>query len=130
MKVIIKINNYYPDKNTLSCKICRLNSHIPIDDYPSKLFGCDDLNLQDTEVFIESLINKVSHRINEQDNKCIILPENQPEELEGELDIQSLVGKVYGGVINSRKYKLLKTRRVELWLDILKNARNLHCVQN
>tara|TARA_Y100001972_G_scaffold42134_1_gene51974 strand:+ start:108 stop:452 length:345 start_codon:yes stop_codon:yes gene_type:complete len=114
MKVILKIDEYLPDRNAVVVKLCRLNSHIPIDDFGAKVVDCHDLNMFDNELFIESLIGKMSYRINEQDNNSEILDENKPERVEGELDIQSLVGKVVGGEFNGRKYKLLKTRRVEL----------------
>ena len=59
MKVIIKIDDYLPERNSVVFKTCRLNSHKPIDEYEAKVVDCHDLNMTDCETFIESLINKV-----------------------------------------------------------------------
>tara|TARA_B100001057_G_scaffold264541_1_gene264738 strand:- start:1245 stop:1589 length:345 start_codon:yes stop_codon:yes gene_type:complete len=114
MNIILKIEEYLPDRNAVVVKLCRLNSHKPIDDFGAKVVDCDGLDLIDTESFIESLISRMSYRINEQDNQSEILEENKPESVIGDLDIQSLVGKVIGGAVTSRKIRHLRMRRVNL----------------
>ena len=70
MKVIIKIDEYLPERNSVVFKTCRLNSHKSIDEFESKVVDCHDLNMTDCETFIESLINKVSNdRIEIQDDQ-------------------------------------------------------------
>tara|TARA_Y100001935_G_scaffold252075_1_gene255242 strand:+ start:1936 stop:2280 length:345 start_codon:yes stop_codon:yes gene_type:complete len=114
MNVILKIDEYLPDRNAVVVKLCRLTAHKSIDDFGAKVVDCDGLSLVDAESFVESLISRISHRINEQDNQSEILEENKPVNISGDLDIQSLVGKVVGGEITSRKTRHLRMRRVEL----------------
>ena len=41
MKVIFKIEKYYPDDKTIEVKLCRLHSHKPIDEYHAKAVSLD-----------------------------------------------------------------------------------------
>ena len=50
--------------------------------------------LDDTESFMDSLINKVKHLIQQQDENEPILDGNIPFEIDGELDIQNLLEKL------------------------------------
>ena len=68
----------------------------------------------DTESFIDSLIFKVKHLLQEQEENEPILDENIPIEIGGELDIQNLLGKNIEGKIWYRGTRLLKMRRIEL----------------
>ena len=98
MKVIIKIEEYLPDRNSAVFKTCRLNSHRSIDEFESKVVDCHDLNTTDIETFIESLINKVSNdRIESQDESEGILDSNIPIEITGELDFHRLIGVIVQG---------------------------------
>ena len=58
MKVIIKIDEYLSERNSVVFKTCRLNSHKPIDEYEAKVVDCHDLNMTDCETFIESELTK------------------------------------------------------------------------
>ena len=114
MKVIIKIDEYLPERNSVVFKTCRLNSHKPIDEFEAKVVDCHDLNMTDVETFIESLINKVSNdRIESQDESEGILDSNTPVEITGELDFEKLIGVVVQGRV-SKRTRILKMRRVEL----------------
>ena len=67
------------------------------------------------EKIIEAAIfNKVKHLIQQQDENEPILDDNIPFEIDGELDIQNLIGKVIEGKIYNGKSRLLKMRRIEL----------------
>ena len=125
MKVILKIDVYLQEKNSVVVKTCRLYSHKSIDEFGAKVVNCDDLNMTDSETFIESLANKVSqNRIDTQDEKQGILESNKPVEITGELDFEKLVGVVVQGRVSNRT-RLLKMRKVDLWWDIIKNVKNL-----
>ena len=67
-----------------------------------------------SEMCIRDRIYKVKHLIQEQDENQPVLDDNTPIEIDGELDIQNLVGKVIEGKIYHRETRLLKMRRVKL----------------
>ena len=113
MKVILKIDKYLPDKNSISVRITKLNSNKSINVTPAKMIDCSDLNLDDVESFIESLAIKIFHRIENQESLVPILDENQPVNVTGDLNINDLVGKVLQTRI-SNKLKTIKMRRIEL----------------
>ena len=114
MKVILKIDEYLQEKNSVVVKTCRLYSHKSIDEFGAKVVNCDDLNMTDCETFIESLVNKVSqNRIETQDEKQGIIESNKPVEITGELDFEKLIGVVVQGRV-SKRTKLLKMRKIEL----------------
>ena len=125
MNVIVKIEEYLPDTQQIIMRICALHTHKIIDEYRTYAIEISDLNMLDHESFMDSLINKVKHLIQQQDENEPILDDNIPFEIDGELDIQNLVGKVIGGKIYNGKSRLLKMRRVELWYNILKSVKNL-----
>ena len=47
MKVILKIDEYIREKNSVVVKTCRLYSHKSIDEFGAKVVNCDDLNMTD-----------------------------------------------------------------------------------
>ena len=113
MKVILKIEEYLPERNSVVVKINRLHSNKSIDELGAKVVNCNDLNIENTELFFESLANKISHRINIQESCQPILDDNQPDEIVGDLDFSKLIGKV----VQTRITNGLKTigmRRIEL----------------
>ena len=114
MKVILKIDEYLQEKNSVVVKTCRLYSHKSIDEFGAKVVNCDDLIMTDCETFIESLVNKVSqNRIETQDEKQGIIESNKPVEITGELDFEKIIGVVVQGRVSKRS-KLLKMRKIEL----------------
>ena len=56
----------------------------------------------------------IRDRIESQEERLPILKENVPEQVSGELDLQSLVGKVIEGKVDNWRKKPLKMRRIEL----------------
>ena len=114
MKVIVKIEEYLPDTQQIVIKICRLHSHKTIDDHRTFAIEIYDLDMTDNESFIDSLVFKVKHLLQEQEENEPILDENTPIEIGGELDIGNLLGKNIEGKIWYRGTRLLKMRRVEL----------------
>tara|TARA_B100001057_G_scaffold223153_1_gene223451 strand:- start:94 stop:438 length:345 start_codon:yes stop_codon:yes gene_type:complete len=114
MKIIFKITKHNSDEKVISVKICRLHSHIPIDDYKSKRVDYSGFDLSDKDTFIDSLVKKCNHRIQNQDEKENILKENLPNNIDDELDIDSLIGCVIQGKISGSHRSLLKMRRIYL----------------
>ena len=115
MKVIIKILEYLSERDAVVLRTCRMNSHKPIDEYPEKVVDCFDLNKNDTEDFIQSLVHKISvHLIDEQDENEGVLDENIPIKPTGELDFEKIIGKVFKVRHTNRIINHLKMRRIEL----------------
>ena len=115
MKVIIKILDYLSERDAVVFRTCRLNSHKPIDEYPEKVVDCFDLNKNDTEDFIQSLVHKISvHLIDELDENEGVLDENIPIKPTGELDFEKIIGKVFKVRHTNRIINHLKMRRIEL----------------
>tara|TARA_Y100000114_G_C11730998_1_gene313566 strand:- start:167 stop:511 length:345 start_codon:yes stop_codon:yes gene_type:complete len=114
MRVIIKIDEYLEDENYIVFRIARLNSHKKINDHRTFSVDCSDLDTTDTETFIDSLIFKYKHLIQEQDENQELLKENIPVKVDEELDLKSIVGKVIEGRAFDRSTRMLKMRRILL----------------
>ena len=93
MKVIIKIEQYFPDTEQITFRICGLHSHKTISEHRDYAIEISDLDMTDTESFVDSLVFKVKHLLEQQDENEPILDENTPVEIGTELDIQNLLGK-------------------------------------
>ena len=114
MKVIIKIDEYLENENYIVFRIARLNSHKKINDHRTFSVDCSDLDTTDTESFIDSLIYKYKHLIQEQDENQELLKENIPVNVDEELDLKSIVGKVIEGRAFDRSTRMLKMKRILL----------------
>ena len=114
MRVIIKIDEYLENENYIVFRIARLNSHKKINDHRTFSVDCSDLDVTDTESFIDSLIFKYKHLIQEQDENQELLKENIPVNVDEELDLKSIVGKVIEGRAFDRSTRMLKMRRILL----------------
>ena len=114
MKVIIKIDEYLENENYIVFRIARLNSHKKINEHRTFSVDCSDLDTTDTESFIDSLIFKYKHLIQEQDENQELLKENIPVDVDEELDLKSIVGKVIEGRAFDRSTRMLKMRRILL----------------
>ena len=115
MKGIIKIDEYLSDRDSIAVKICNLHSQKPIDEYSAKIVDCDNLDTTDIDMFVDGLMKKSgARRIQTQEEKLPILKENIPEQVSGELDLQSLVGKVIEGKVDDWRKKPIKMRKIEL----------------
>ena len=115
MKVIIKIDEYLENENYIVFRIARLNSHKKINEHRTFSVDCSDLDTTDTESFIDSLIFKYKHLIQEQDENQELLKENIPVDVDEELDLKSIVGKVIEGRAFDRSTRMLKMKRILLW---------------
>ena len=118
MKVIFKVNEYFPDTRQISLSMCKATSRKSIDEHSKTMVNLDDLDYHDSETFVEALLNRSGDkRIKEDNDTETVLPENTSEVIAGDLNIQDIVGKVIEGNVRdsySRKKSILKMRRVEL----------------
>ena len=115
MIIIYKITDYFPETDQIAVKFCREKSSKPIDDYNAIAINCKDIETYDIESFSESLVDKSGLRkLEKQDRKLTTLEENQPEKLDGELNILDLIDKVIGVDYPTKIYSKIKMRRVKL----------------
>ena len=115
MIIIYKITDYFPETNRIAVKFCREKSSKPIDDYNAVAINFEDIDTHDVESFSESLVNKSGiRRLEKQDRKFTTLDGNKPEKIEGEFNINDLIGKVIGVNYPTRIFSKIKMRRVEL----------------
>ena len=115
MIIIYKITDYFPETDQIAVKFCREKSSKPIDDYNAVAINFEDIDTHDVESFSESLVNKSGLRkLEKQDRKLTTLEENQPEKLDGELNILDLIDKVIGVDYPTKIYSKIKMRRVKL----------------
>ena len=115
MKAIFKIDYYLSDQNNIAVKFCGSYSQKSIDEYPTRIVNCDDLDMHDYESFANSLMTKSGKkRIEEQEKKNSILEENKPVKITGKFDIRDLIGKVIEGESENYRRSLIKMRKVDL----------------
>ena len=118
MKVIFKVNEYFPDTRQISLSMCKATSRKSIDEHKKTIVGLDELGYYDSESFVKAIIDRSGNtRIKEDNDSETVLPENVSEVITGDLNMQDIVGKVIEGNVHdyySRKKSILKMRRVEL----------------
>lgn len=117
MKVIIKIDDYYPEQDSVVIRISRLHSFKSIDEHRTFAIDCYDIDKTTIESFVDGLIFKVKHLIQEQDENEKILESNTPVEIDGELelDFQKIIGKnIETKIPVEGRNRLLNMRRVHL----------------
>ena len=108
MKILIKIEEYLPETQQIVVKFCSSQSEKSINDIQPLTIDLENLDLFDTELFLESLTahgQEVIERYEQLQFGEVI--ENSP------LDIGGLSGRVLEGKEPRRK-KLLAMRKVEL----------------
>tara|TARA_B100000927_G_C16094993_1_gene320745 strand:+ start:103 stop:432 length:330 start_codon:yes stop_codon:yes gene_type:complete len=109
MKVLIKIEKYFPETKQIVVKFCSSQSEKSIDKVEALSFDLSNFNLQDTELFLESLA------IRGQD-----IVDNYEQLQHGEyidngpLDISSLVGKTIEREKFPRNKKMIPMRKIKL----------------
>ena len=108
MKILIKIEEYLPETQQIVVRFCSSQSEKSIDEIEPLAIDLNQLDLFDTELFLESLTahgQEVVKRYKQLQFGEVI--ENSP------LDIGSLSGRILEGK-KSRRKKLLAMRKVEL----------------
>ena len=116
MKIIFKIDAYYPDENRIEVRFCDEKSNAAIDEYKLYSINYEELDMIDSDIFTDSLIRKHGLRIVEkQIDKRRTHPDNISKSISSEeLKLENLVGKVIEGKYFSRPRYPLKMNRVDL----------------
>ena len=115
MYSIFRIEEYNPQLNQIIVKFCEEKSHFPISEGKPVSIHCEALDCYSADTFAFSLMQSYGEsRLRKQKDKQPILPENMGGEIEGKLDIQSLVGKVIKFKNQPRVMNILKAREVKL----------------
>ena len=96
MKIIFKIDEYYPDTKQVVIRYCRQNAPTPISEYPAKAVSTEQYdNSFDSRNLLESIAQYGYNKVLAQEDKEEILPENIPVDAPNSLDIADYVGKVF-----------------------------------
>ena len=118
MKVIFKVNEYFPDTRQISLSMCKATSRKSIDEHRKTMVNLDHLDYYDSESFVEALLNRSGDKKVKEDNDSeTVLPENVSEVITGDLNMQDIVGKVIEGSIHEwygARVNLLKMNKVDL----------------
>ena len=115
MKGIFKLEQHLPDTKQIIVKFCSANSHKSIDDYGAAALSYADLDLSESELFIDGLMKRNGLlRIEKQELEEPILDSNKTESISGTVNLDDLVGKVIDGTVSERNIAPLKMRRIEL----------------
>ena len=118
MKVIFKVNEYFPDTRQISLSMCKATSRKSIDEHKKTIVGLDSLGYYDSESFVKAIIDRSGNtRIKEDNDSETVLPENVSEVITGDLNMQDIVGKVIEGSIHEwygARVNLLKMNKVDL----------------
>ena len=109
MKILINIEEYLPETEQIVVKFCSSQSEKSIDNVKALSFDLSNFNLQDTELFLDSLAIRGQDIVDNyeqlQDGEII---DNGP------LDISSLVGKTIERDKFPRNKKMIPMRKIEL----------------
>ena len=96
MKIIFKIEEYYPDTKQVVIRYCRQNAPKPISEYPAKSVSTEQYDTSfDSRNLLESIAQYGYNKVLAQEDKEEILPDNMPAKVPDSLDIADYVGKVF-----------------------------------
>ena len=95
MKIIFKIEEYYPDTKQVVIRYCRQNAPKPISEYPAKAVSTENYDTSfDSRNLIESIAQYGYSKILAQEENEETLSENMPVDIPNSLNIADYVGKV------------------------------------
>tara|TARA_B100000424_G_scaffold243313_1_gene212816 strand:+ start:1188 stop:1532 length:345 start_codon:yes stop_codon:yes gene_type:complete len=114
MKAIFKITHYLKDENRIIVRVCYRGARKSIDDYPEVVIDLNKFETFDAELFSDSMYRNLTYKLERQEEKEPILESNIGEKIEGDLNIEDLVGKVINCGENYKKYRPLRMRKIEL----------------
>ena len=115
MKAIFKIKEYFPDTGQILVSFAKLHSPQSIDNYNFGMVDLDNLDLYDNSTFIDSLFDNIGSRaVIEHEETDPIVNQAEKLNLDDEVNIPDLVGKVIECKTQTRKFKKLKMRKIEL----------------
>lgn len=109
MRILIKIEEYLPETQQIVVKFCSSQSEKSIDDIKPVAIDLDNLNISDTELFLESLAIRGQQVIDKYEQL------QYGEVIEnGPLNISKLVGRTIEKEKFPRNKKMIPMRRIEL----------------
>ena len=115
MKCIFKIKEYLPETNQMVVRFARLHSPQHIDNYRAIAIDTTRLDFYSYETFVDSLmITYGNNRVDKSDIKDPIVNDVEDIDINGEFDINKLVGKVFSGKYVDKSMRILRMRRVHL----------------
>ena len=115
MKGIFKIKEYYPDTKQILVSFAKLHSPQSIDNYDDGIVDLDNLYLYDNSTFIDSLLDKIGDcAIIEQEETDPIVNQAEKINMDDEVNIPDLVGRVIECRSQIKRFKKLKMRKIEL----------------
>ena len=115
MKGIFKIKEYYPDTKQILVSFAKLHSPQSIDNYDDGIVDLDNLDLYDNSTFIDSLLDKIGDcAIIEQEETDPIVNQAEKINMDDEVNIPDLVGRVIECRSHIKRFKKLKMRKIEL----------------
>lgn len=117
MKMIFKIEKYFPDTKQVSIRYCRKNSSKPITEYSAKASSTEKYDVSfDNQNLIQSIAQYGYLKVLEQEEMEEILPDNIPDEIPNSTNIEDYVGKIICVDINDAKERVRsrKMRRVNI----------------
>ena len=114
MKILIKIEEFKKDKNTIIGRFCNWKSQKPIDSYKKRMISCEGLDDSNIVNFVESLGEQASMKIYSDEKRLPSPPENNPIKLNENMCVDDLIGKVICIDYPPKFYKKICVRRVEL----------------
>ena len=113
MKAIFKIEEYFPETNSINIRFARLHAPKSIDEYPLNAISLDSLDLHDNETFIQTLMRNWGNRVvceQEEEEKII----NDTDVISDEFDIEKLIGKVVECKVEIDRREIIRMNKVEL----------------
>ena len=113
MKGIIRIEEYLKDTQQIIVRFCKFYDNESIENYPEIVIDLANLDTQNYDYFIESLMRIGTDIIsNHEKSKPIV---NKVDDIDMvDLDIESLVGKNIGAKLENYRRSSLKMRKIEL----------------
>lgn len=117
MKMIFKIEEYYPETDQVVIRYCRQHAPKPISEYPAKAVSTKGYDVSfDNQNLVESIMQYGYKKVLAQEDLEEILPENVPVDIPNSLDIADYVGKVFcvDGKDAKEMERSRKMRRVDI----------------
>lgn len=113
MKIIFKIEEYFPDTKQVVIRFCRQNSPKPITEYPAKVYSTEIYDTSfDSRNLVESIAQYGYSKVLTQEDNEITLLENMPTKIPDSLDIMDYVGKII--CVDSENAKeILRSRKMK-----------------
>lgn len=114
MKILIKIDKFNKEKNSIIARFCNLKSQKSIDSFKKRKYSCKNLDNSNVIHFCQSLGGYGLRNIESYEKDLPTLPENNPIELNENMSIDQIVGKVVCIDYPPKPYEKLKMRRIDL----------------